>query len=314
VPWEHYSTAELALPDRLLVRNNFTGYEIRESFVERFLQRTSVEKRIASSTVGSMPKGQIDLAQLAGPYWSLYRNFTSVEALAQAFDPAAVITVTLAPHGKGILINGSGPYVDMGQGVFASPTGKNKWMDPYTIDKFSPAYISFTLNGAGHVTGLVAGLGERLWRPASPFYNPRAMLIAFIGLGGLAATGMLFFLWPQPRRFADPTNYLGIVAMLAVASIPCAIIIGFAQGDSLINQMSLGDSGRLWTMVIAANAMIPLALLLGLAAIKEWRRDHGPTGWSQWGRRLHVTAVALSCLGLLIVFDFFNLLGVHVPG
>lgn len=315
VPWAHYSEAEIAA-GKLAVREPPTGFELRESFVDRFLERTSRLPVTGSPTPAAAVPAKSDLAKLTGVYWTLLRPFTNLAVLGQAFIPTAVLRVELADQGQGLMINGSGPYTEVRRGVFVSPTGKNNWTDPYTIDRLTPPYIAFRLDDTGRNNGLVVGLGDQLWAPVSPLFNARTMLFGFVAFGLVAMAGAFFFLWPQRRRLADPTNYLGLCITLAVVAFPCAIMVGFARGDSLVNQMALGEKARLWVMVIAANATVLLAVLLGLRAVKEWRHPGDPRtpGWARWGRRIHVGAVALSCCGLLVVFAFFNLLGVHMPG
>src|SRR5690606_21490014 len=102
-------------------------------------------------------------------------------------------------------------------------------------------------------------------------------------------TGILLFAWPQRRRFANPTNPLGLCAPLAAAAIPSAMMLGFASGDSLATPASLGDMTRFLVMVAAANAMIVLAALLAFRAVREWRvvgHSEIPS-WARWGHRLH---------------------------
>ncbi|KRB49633.1 serine hydrolase [Phenylobacterium sp. Root700] len=303
--WSSYTGAEKAA-GKLPVQGPPTGYELRESFVERFLQQPAPQ----------VSPGKSDLKTLVGTYWTQKRPFTTVEALGQAFNPAAVFKVERSKDGRGLLLNGVGPYVDIGGGVFASPTGKNIWDDPYTINRYQPPYIAFTLNADGTVAYLTPGLADQAWAPASPIFNPKSMLLAFIALGGVAATGFFLFLWPQAGRFRSLTNGLGVAAALIVLAFPASILAGFAKGDSLINQMALGDKGRFWMMVVVANLAVLIALALSVQAVRMWtRRAPAHTaGWGHWGRRVHVTFVAVATLGLLVVFGFFKLLGVHMPG
>jgi CubicO group peptidase (beta-lactamase class C family) len=279
--------------------------ELRESFVDRFLQRPS-------ESVRGRP---VDLQKLVGTYRATRRPFTTLAVLAELFDPAAVLSVSPTSDGRGLLLNGAGPYTQLGDGVFVSPTGENVWTDPYTIDHSLPTHIAFNLDAAGRPTNLVAGLGDQVWTPASPLFNPRTMAVAGVVFGLVAATGILLFAWPQRRRFANPTNPLGLCAALAAAAIPSAMMLGFASGDSLATPASLGDMTRFLVMVAAANAMIVLAALLAFRAVREWRvvgHSEIPS-WARWGHRLHASAVAAACLGLLMVFFFFNLLGVRLP-
>ncbi|RIK94235.1 MAG: hypothetical protein DCC73_06645 [Proteobacteria bacterium] len=300
VPW-----AKKAGNDAI-AKKPLNGFELRESFVDKFLKPTDHFK--------NGPKS--DLNKLVGAYWSLRRPFTTVEVLGQAFDPAAVLVVTLTSDGKGLLMSGSGPYTEIGNGVFVSPAGKNVWNDPYALDMFSPPYISFNLDQNGNATAMTAGVPDQIWVPADPIFNPRTMLMGLALFGVLAMTGALFFLWPQKKRFANPGNYLGLLVTLAIVVIPLAMAVGFGRGDSLIKQMLVGDKTRFWIMVIAANAMVVIAFLLLFQTIKEWKQaNSGATaGWAGIGRRVHMSVVALSSLALLVAFNFFNLLGMHIPG
>ncbi len=290
----------------VIAKKPLNGFELREAFVDKFLKPTDHFK--------NGPKS--DLKKLVGTYWSLRRPFTTVEVLGQAFDPAAVLAVTLSKDGKGLLMSGSGPYTEIGNGVFVSPAGKNVWKDPYALDMFSPPYISFNLDQNGNATAMTAGVPDQIWVRASPIFNPHAMLMGLALFGVLALTGALFFLWPQKKRFSNPGNYLGLLVTLAIVAIPCAMAVDFGRGDSLIKQMLIGDKTRFWIMVIAANAMIALAVLLLLRVIKEWNlpRSEAVSRWALVGRKVHMSVVAVSALGLLVVFNFFNLLGMHIPG
>lgn len=305
VPWaDRYSQEEIAA-GKAIVRNSITAAELRESFIDRFLQRPA-------EAVRGRP---VDLQKLVGTYRMTRRPFTTIEVVGEAFEPAAVLTVKLTTDGQGLLLNGAGPYTQLGDGVFTSPSGKNEWTDPYTINPRMPPQLAFNVDAASNPVNLVIGHGDQVWVPASAIFNPRGMVMALTVFGLVAFTGVLLFAWPQRRRFANPTNYLGLCAMLVVLALPCAMMLGYAKDDSVVLQAMLGRMARLWVMVVAANAMIVIAALLAFRAVREWRGvgDPGLPGWARWGRRLHVGAVALSCLELLVVFSFFNLLGLHVP-
>lgn len=303
-PWAG-SSQEIKAGD-VIVRDPPSGFELRESFVDRFLQRP----------VEQAGGQQVDPKKLIGTYWTLKRPFTTVEALGQAFNPATVLRIGLAPDGQGLLMEGAGPYTPLGNGVFASPTGKHEWTDPYAINRFKPSHIAFTLDAAGNPVSFIPGLADQVWTPASPIFNPRGMLLSFIMFGAVVITGVLLFAWPQQRRFANPTNYLALCLTLGVLAFPYAILGGFAQGDSLLDQMALGDRTRLGVMVVVANAMVLLAAAFTFKALRECTRAarENPLGWARWGRGVHLAGVAVSSIGVLIPLGFFNFLGVHLPG
>lgn len=289
-----------------VVRGPPLGYALRESFVERFLQPPPEPVR----------SGQVELAKLTGSYWNARRSFTTIEMLKEAFAPAAVLTVTLAPDGQGLLLNGSGPYRSAGDGVFVSPTGRNVWKDPYTIDLFAPAQIAFNLDAAGRGASLVPGLADQVWERASPIFNPRVMRWGLVGGGVIVLTGLLLFAWPQRRRLANTANWLALALALGVLVFPLALAVGFAEHDNLIQYMIRGDKGRFVATIITANAMVLLTAAFLLAALGERSPagGEGQAGWVRQGRRAHLAAVGVAAVVALVALGFFNFLGWHLPG
>lgn len=303
-PWAGASRGDNTA-DGVVVRDPPYGFALRESFIDRFLQRP-VER------VGDR---SVDPEKLVGTYWTQLRPFTTIEALGQAFSPSAVLRVELAESGGGLLVNGAGPYTSLGDGVFRSPTGGNKWIDPYTIDLRTPAYLAFNLDERGGPVSLVSGL-TNLWRPASPLFNPHAMRSGFVVFGALLLTGLLLFAWPQRRsRLAKASNCLALALALAVLVFPLATLVGFAQGDSLFNQMISGDKTRLRIMVIVANLMVVLTAAFVLNALRECTRADaaGLPGWARRGRGFHLGCVGFSSVAVLVALGFFNFLGNHLP-
>jgi hypothetical protein len=310
-PWASYSDDEIKA-GKLAVRDAMLGYELRESFIDRFLKRTADFNVEAAARAP-----RVDLSAYAGTYWTQKRDFTTVEALLGAFNPAAVLTVTLSDDGKGLLLNGAGPYTQVANGVFASKTAGNVWIDPYTMDMFQPAHIGFDIDAAGNVRGMVPGLVEpQMWVPASPIFNPLVMrLIAGI-CGLVAVTGALLFLWPQASRCRQPANYVALLAAAAVTAMPLAVMAGFERGDSLLDQVLIGEFGRLWILIGATNALLAAGIVLAILAVRAWRRAQSATTpkWALLGYRTHLSLVALAAIGGALALGFFNLLGVHIRG
>jgi CubicO group peptidase (beta-lactamase class C family) len=289
----------------VIVRDPPLGFALRESFVERFLQVPTEPAR----------SRQVDPKKLVGTYWNARRSFTTIEILKEAFDPAAVLTVKLAPDGQGLLLNGSGPYRAAGDGVFISPTGRNVWKDSYSLDLFVPAQIAFNLDATGNGTSLVPGMADQVWERASPVFNPLVMRLGLL-LGGLVVlSGLLLFAWPQRRRFASPSNWLALALACGVLVFPLALAAGFSGHDNLIEYMIRGDKGRFVATIVTANAMVLLTVAFLLAALREPSPVglEGPAGWVRQGRRVHLAAVAVAALVVLVALGFFNFLGWHLP-
>jgi hypothetical protein len=260
---------------------------------------------------------KLDISAFPGTYWAQRRNFTTIEAMVGAFDPSSVLTVTLSKDGKGLMLNGYGPYRQVANGVFVSPTGTEVWTDPYTLDLFKPAYLGFRISDDGKVEGMIPNMGDRLWATASPLFNPQAMA-KIAGLAALVTlAGALLWLWPQGgMRLRRPANCLGLAAAAAVITLPLAVMAGFDKGDSLIDQAGAGDTTRFWVMVIASNALLVVGLLLAVLSVRSWLRPapEGVAGWASNGHRLHLSIVALAALAMAYALGFFNLIGFHIPG
>ena len=282
-----------------------TGFELREAFIERFLQTAPVTPPAFKTP---------DLKKLTGFYWGQRRPFTTLAVFGEAFNPAAVLRVELTKDGRGLLLNGSGPYRDIGGGVFVSPTGRNAWKDPYAIDHFKPPHLAFSFDKNGNVTYLTPGIADQVWARVSPVFNPRTMTLAFLGFGAVAISGLLMFLWPRKdkSRLADG---LAAAAVVPVLALPGLMFLGFATGDGIVLHASRGDMPRFWGMIAVANAAAVIAVALAAVCILAWRRAATPGGgWGQLAHKVHLTAVSAAAAGLVVVFWFFNLIGVHLPG
>jgi hypothetical protein len=309
VPWASYSENEIKA-NNLAVRDSTTGYELRESFIDAFLKRTG---EVNEAAVRQAPK--LPLSAFPGTYWTQKRNFSTIESMVGAFNPASVLTITLSDDGKGLLLNGYGPYTEVANGVFASKTASNVWKDPYTIDMFKPAYIGFNIDADGKVQGMIPGLGDQMWVPASPIFNSQTMLLGTMIFGLAVLTGLLLFAWPQAGRFTSFANYAGLAAALCFIAFPLAIMVGFAKDDDLIAHAATGQHGRFWVMVVAANLMVVAAVALATGAVRQWMtpRPAGVPGWAGLGYRLHLSIVAAAACAMVVIFGFFNFLGINTP-
>ena len=185
------------------------------------------------------------------------------------------------------------------------------------MDMFQPAHIGFNIDAAGNVRGMVPGLVEpQMWVPASPIFNPLVMRLVAGICGLMTVTGALLILWPQASRFRRPANYLALLAAAAVIVMPLAVIAGFERGDSILDQVLVGEFGRLWILIGATNTLLAAGIVLMAMAGRAWLRAELVTTrkWALLGYRTHLSLVALAAVGAALALGFFNLLGVHVRG
>ena len=304
VPWEEYSEEELA-SNNVAVKEPMTGFELRKSFVERFFPQ--------QITYPSGPKS--DLKKLVGDYYTAMRTFTTVEDLVDGFNPAAVFTVSLGKNAGEILLGGRGPYREIGNGIFKNMSDESQWTSPYTLDLFSPSYIAFNLSEDGTVIDMIPGLSDQVWLPVSSIFNPKTMLQWFIIFGVVALSGLFIFLWPVKQRFTNTANWLSALLAMAVITIPCTMMFGFSQWDSLIAQMGIGDSTRLWVIVIASNSIMVLGLLLIWQCVTEFGQHSADIQrWAIKARKVHLILLTLVALLLVTALIQFNLIGFNIPG
>lgn len=300
---EEYTDAEMQ--GNIAVKESMTGQEFRESFLTRFFPEPAPYTGGAKS----------DLRNLVGTYLTQKRPYTTVEKLGAAFNPAAQLDISLAPDGKAILMNGFGPYTDVGNGIFKNASGESKWLDPYIIDNFKPDYIAFNLTDDGKVIDFVAGMGDQVWEPASPIFNPQIMLLVFMVAGSILLSGAALFAWPAKPRLRNAANWVGVGIALCMGAIVYSVIGGFAVDDSLPNQMALGHAGRLWSMAIACNLSLLLGVILALLSWAEYRQPKtGRKGWGILSRRIHQVILIMAVAALIPAFAQYNLIGFHIPG
>jgi len=298
-PGEKYSAADMANGGPR-VGAAPSGFALRNAFIARFLH---------PAPLASMGAPVPDLSKLVGVYRGERRPFTTLEVLGQAFNPGSVLRIDLSKDGRDLLFNGWGPYRDIGGGVFASPTGVDVFTDPVNIDRLKPDHIAFTFDPNGKVLYLTPGLADQAWVPVGPLGNPHTMLDAMIVFGAVVVSGLLLFLWPAGTRLLRIADYFAATAAVAVLALPVLMLVGFAKGDSLLNEWDYDEMGRFWGMAIAANTVAVLGLALTGFAVFAWTQPA-----SLIGRKLHLSLVAASALGLIFVFQFFNLIGFHIPG
>ena len=293
------------LPAKRAVQSPLTGFELRQSFVERFFPARA-----------PFPHGpKTSLANLAGTYLSQARAYNTVEKLGTAFDPSKQLNISLAPGGDGVLMNGFGPYRDIGNGVFENASGVSKWDTPHSINPFHPDHIAFKMTADGKPSYFVAGMGDQVWSPVSPLINPHMMLLSFLILGSVLLSGALIFLWPVENRGTNAMSWIAVVLAISVAGMVYSVIGGFDRGDSLSDQLASGDASRLWALAIASNLILLLGTVMAVLALRQMRaRNEQSASWAVRAYRLHTYLLVAAVILLIPAFLTFNLIGFHIPG
>jgi hypothetical protein len=91
--------------------------------------------------------------------------------------------------------------------------------------------------------------------------------------------------------------------------MPLVLLVGYAEGDTLVNHLFFGRSGRFVWFAVLANLVAILAVISAWFTIRAWK-DHYWAG-RKLGTvlRVHYTMLSLAALLLIPVFNYSNLLG-----
>ena len=308
VPWDSYSEAELK-SGKIVIKDPINAYILREAIADAFFSRT---RRYVEKFAAATPR--LAPTAFTGTYVSGRRNITGIESLIAAVNPASTVRVSLSRDGKGLLLNGYGPYKQVANGVFSNGASGYPAGDPYAIDFFKPSTIAFAVSKDGVVKGLVPGLGEQLYMPSSPIANPQTMGLIAAFAAMLTLTAILLFAWPQKSRFRHLASYVGLGAACLVTVFPIAATAGFKTGESLFLDAAVGENGRFLAMIAATNLLLIAALLLSFFAIRSWRstKVDGVARWAAIGYRVHLATISISTVTLVATLSYFNLVGYHL--
>ena len=310
VPWDSYDERELA-SGKASIKDPINSYVLRHAIVKAFFKRT---REIVPAVTRKTPR--LDPSAFVGTYVSGRRNVSDIQSLIGGINPVLTLRISLTEDKKGLMLNGYGPYRQIENGVFSAGTAGYPAIDRYNLDLLKPPLIAFNVSPDGRVMGLVPGLAEQMYLPASPVFNPQVMAIigAFAAL--MVMCGAPILLWPQPGRLRRPASILAVAATCLVVAFAVIVTAGFEKGDSLLMQAAMGEKTRFFLLVAVANLLAVIAAAMAVMTIREWRNSAASdvARWLGTAYRVHLTVVTLAAMILSMVLYFFNFLGLQIPG
>jgi CubicO group peptidase (beta-lactamase class C family) len=282
-----------------------TNIGVASAFLERFwgprIWPTTPEE---GATIGS------DLEEFVGTYWHEYRNYESAEKFIELLGGESA-TLTVQRDGQNALrINGSGGYGEVSPGVFW-----NARAEPGISDNFwNSGLWAFAVDASGKPAYASPTFGIDPFVRATPYNNPQFALRVLLTCGLCGFTSVLAAFWPaREQRFGRVGKWLPLSISGALLAMALVILAGYPDGDGLATALLLGQSARLLGVILLANAIAVGALAMVAVTVLAWRYRYWGEGLRAVARRVHFTLLSAWAAGLVWVFGFANLLGLHLP-
>ncbi len=282
-----------------------TNIGVASAFLERFWgPRIWPTTPAEGATIGS------DLEEFVGTYWHEYRNYESAEKFIELLGGESA-TLTVQRDGQNALrINGSGGYGEVSPGVFW-----NARAEPGISDNFwNSGLWAFAVDASGKPAYASPTFGIDPFVRATPYNNPQFALRVLLTCSLCGFTSVLAAFWPaREQRFGRVGKWLPLSISGALVAMALVILAGYPDGDGLATALLLGQSARLLGVILLANSIAVGALAMVAVTVLAWRYRYWGEGLRAVARRVHFTLLSAWAAGLVWVFGFANLLGLHLP-
>jgi len=242
-------------------------------------------------------------AEYAGDYVGQSAAHTTMDIMLNLTNPFSTVRVNPA-EGGGLIINGKGPYEEIAPDVFWSDRVQMP-LDGFFLD--SPLY-AFSRDEQGNVDYLSPQIGFDAWVKKGALGVPSNYLVVWVVLLLFLLSGLLCLFYPKvPANRA--AKWLPPVISGLLVAMPLVLLTGYAEDDSLLNQVFFGHGARFVWFAVLADLVAILSVLGGWFAIRAWKDHYWQGRRLAWVLRVHYTLLGLAALLLIPVFNYLNLLG-----
>ena len=243
-------------------------------------------------------KGHVDAAYL-GSYRVNRGSYTTLE---KAAGLASAVKVASDPGHPGVLIVasplGKQRYVQAGKDLFSEIDGNEK--------------IAFQRDRAGNVTHFFMNSAPMLAMEKLSWYQAPALHQLLLGLTLvllLTVPFVMFASWLLHRRFRELTPLSGSERLarwtaLLATGLAVAFVVGLVSVVSNPQGLIKGHASGLNILLLLPVLLVLAALALVVFTVMAWRGGW----WGRWGR-VHYTAVAIGTVVLVLVLNYWNLIG-----
>jgi len=243
-----------------------------------------------------------DLSEFAGNFIGQSAPHSGMDIMLNFTSPFQTVRVEAAP--EALLINGK-PYQHVAPDVFWSDEVKMS-LDSYFLD--SPIYM-FSRDEQGAVEFLTPQIGFDAWVRKGALETPSTWLMAWGGLTLFLLSGLLVIFYPRVSQF-PMAKWLPPLIAAMLLSMPAVLLVGYGEGESLVNDLFFGYATRFFSFAVMGNLVIVLALVSAWYTLKAWKEPFWSGQRGGWLLRLHYSLLSLAALMLIPVFSYMNLLPV----
>lgn len=218
------------------------------------------------------------------------RPFTSAESVSDLFYlGASVFPVSMST--AGLDIGGAGPWRPAGSGAFVLDTPNRD----RTVIRNDPRVGAMVL---------IPDLGLYTATRISWYQHPRLhVYIALVALlAGCVSLALLYRRSPRASPAGQAFAWLAVLS--GVALVPVALY-GRASGDSMLELLYAGHTGRLVAFVILANLGLAAAVCTLIVSLKSRIGGHS---------NRPLLTIGICGLALSAILAVYNVIGWHVPG
>jgi CubicO group peptidase (beta-lactamase class C family) len=255
-------------------------------------------------------EGRLNVDDLVGSYRHEYRAYGSMEEILDMFNGLEGVATVEKARENEILINGRGPYAQVGKGVFwnadleSSRSGSfgQSAIFAFSWDEDEKRYFA--------TPRFAIDPFVQLGTFDNPRFYDRLLMIGLI----LALTGLLAVAWKKPQQNSEKWARRGaIVLPFLIIAVPLSLLVGYPQGESVASHLMLGNYSRYIVAGILSNLLFLMTLAQIYFAYKAWKGRYWGDGTRAAVTRIHASLIAIAALLATIAYWFYNFVGFNLP-
>jgi CubicO group peptidase (beta-lactamase class C family) len=299
---QSFASAPPPSPSQIAVGRHISATYVREALLTHLFGSYVPP---TSSDSNQVPASAID--EYAGTYWRERRSYTSLEAFFGLLNASRDLAQVGVEEGGTLRIGHSGGYRAVAPGVFWNGKAASTSADPESVQLFAFG------NGSGQSAALAPQLSVDVWKRSSAFWNPATMgqLASWILL--ITLTGLVCLAWPATDRSGRIARWLPPLLFCLLLAIPLMLLAGYEDGDGVPYALLMAQPARFIGLAILGNLVALATIAMLFASWRAWRDRQWGVGARGIARRVHYTVLTASAVALVVVLNFFNLVGWHLP-
>lgn len=271
------------------------------------LNMFEVRQEFLNAVIGEyIPSGFTKPEKLSSQISGMYRNERRPQSTVEALLSSGEIITIERESDTELVINGESGYQAVNNQMF----WKAK-IAPLAKDSTSSDIYTFTLDESGKVKYVTTHLGIDIFRPVMVAPNTLRCVGLFLLL--TAATGIVGLIYPAQTKYQKFSvriaSLLGATSTVFLLSL---IVAGLMGGDFLFS-IAFSDLRFFILLIILANIIALISVSLIPFVVYDWKQSQSGLTKLELIRNVHHSVVLFSGLTLILIFDYFNLIGFRTP-